>query len=211
MRRNKALRAGLAGFTLHELMLVLAIVGVGVALAIPNMREFLWNNRLTGAANDLLTAVHRARSESIKTHTQTIFCLSADPSADVPVCNGNGTQGWVIFSDANNNGQADLKADVILRHGALPTTLSVKTTPVGNKGYLAFSAAGFARDIALGTDLAGIVICDSRGNKATTAAAGSSQMNSTARGVSISPTGRPKVTRLQSEISGGDPNLAGCP
>jgi type IV fimbrial biogenesis protein FimT len=209
MRRKKAIRAGSAGFTLYELMMVLAIVGVGVALAIPNMRSFLWNNRLTGAANDMLTAVHRARSESIKQHVQTIMCFSADPSAGVPVCNGNGTQGWVIFTDANNNGQADAATDVILRHGALPTTLSVKTTPAGNKGYLAFNSAGFARDIAIGTDLAGVVICDSRGNVPTTGPTASA-----ARGLTISPTGRPKVTRIVADIAGppsGDPNLAGCP
>jgi type IV fimbrial biogenesis protein FimT len=207
MRRNKAVRAGIAGFTLHELMLVLAIVAVGVALAIPNMRSFLWNNRLTGAANDMLTAVHRARGESIKGHVQTIMCFSADPSAAVPACNGNGTQGWVIFIDANNNGQADAATDVILRHGALPATLSIKSTPAGNKGYLAFNPAGFARDIALGTDLSGVVICDSRGNVNTTG-----PEYSAARGLSITPTGRPKVTRLVSDIAGTtDANLAGCP
>lgn len=207
MRRNKARCAGHAGFTLHELMLVVALVGVGITLAIPNMRSFLWNNRLTGAANDLLTAVHRARSESIKGHVQTIMCFSADPSAAVPACDGNGTKGWVIFIDANNNGQADAATDVILRHGALPDTLSVKSTPAGNKGYLAFNSAGFARDIALGTDLSGVVICDSRGNVATTG-----PEYSAARGLSISPTGRPKVTRMVSDIKGDtDPNLAGCP
>jgi type IV fimbrial biogenesis protein FimT len=207
MRRNKAVRAGIAGFTLQELMLVVAIVGVGAALAVPNMRSFLWNNRLTGAVNDMLTAVHRARSESIKGHVQTIMCFSADPSAAVPACDGNGTKGWVIFLDANNNGQADVAADVILRHGALPDTLSVKTTPAGNKGYLAFNSAGFARDIALGTDLSGVVICDSRGNVATTGPEASA-----ARGLSISATGRPKVTRVVSDIAGTtDLNLAGCP
>lgn len=206
MRRNKARRAGHAGFTLHELMLVLSIVAVGVALAIPNMRSFLLNNRLTGAANDMLTAVHRARSESIKGHVQTIFCFSADPSALVPACDGNGTQGWVIFIDANNNGQADAAPDVVLRHGALPTTLTLKSTPAGNKGYLAFNSAGFTRDIALGTDLSGVVICDSRGNVNTTG-----PEYSAARGLSITPTGRPKVTRIVADIAGGDPNLAGCP
>jgi type IV fimbrial biogenesis protein FimT len=208
MRRTKALRAGLAGFTLHELMLVLAIVGVGVALAIPNMREFLWNNRLTGAANDLLTAVHRARSESVKRHAQTIMCFSADPAAAIPVCDGNGRQGWVIFVDTDADGVKDPDPldEVVLRHGALPNTLSLKSTPAGNAGYLAFNSAGFARDIALGTDLSGVVLCDSRGNKSTTAPVGG-VFYSTARGVSITPTGRPKVTRIQSEITA----LGNCP
>ena len=208
MRRTKALRAGLAGFTLHELMLVLAIVGVGIGLAIPNMREFMWNNRLTGAANDLLTAVHRARSESVKRHVQTIMCFSADPQSAQPPCNGNGTQGWVIFADTDGDGQADAGEDVVLRHGPIPTTLSVKTTPAGNAGYLAFNSAGFARDIALGTDLAGIVLCDQRGNVPTTGPA-----YSAARGLSVSPTGRPKITRIVADISGVTPGstLAGCP
>lgn len=207
MRRSKAVRTGLAGFTLHEMMLVLSIVAVGVALAIPNMREFMWNNRLTGAANDMLTAVHRARSESVKRHVQTIMCFSANPLADPPVCNGNGTQGWVVFADTDNDGQADAGEDVVLRHGAIPNTLTVKSTPAGNAGYLAFNSAGFARDIALGADLAGVVLCDSRGNKATT-----SVEYSTARGLSITATGRPRVTRRVDDISGATPGsaLAGC-
>ena len=210
MRRTKAIRAGQAGFTLYELMLVLAIVGVGVALAIPNMREFLWNNRLTSVANDLLTAVHRARSESVKRHAQTIMCFSADPQAAQPPCNGNGTQGWVIFADTDGDGQADAGEDVVLRHGAIPTAVTLKSTPAGNAGYLAFNSAGFARDIALGADLAGVVFCDKRGNKAAATPAGAGAVYSTARAVSITATGRPKVTRIQGDIAGGDPNLAGC-
>jgi type IV fimbrial biogenesis protein FimT len=201
MRPRKA-----AGFTLYELMLVLAIAGVLFAIAIPNMRDFVWNGRMTSAANDLLTAVYRARSESVKRHTQTILCFSADPTAATPACGGNGTQGWVVFADTDNSGTVTGTEEVLLRHGALPATISLFSKPNGNAGYLAFNNAGFARDVvALGADLQGIVLCDSRGNKAL-----NGPDNSAARGVMISPTGRPQVTRVVATIT-NDSRLGTCP
>ena len=200
MRPRKA-----AGFTIYELMLVLAIAGVLFALAIPSMRQFVWNSRMTSSANDLLTAVYRARSESVKRHTQTVLCFTADSEAEEPECDGDGTQGWVVFADTNSDGAADPGEEVVVRHGPLPDTIRLKTMPSGNAGYVAFNAAGFARDIGLGTDLAGIVMCDQRGNTATTG-----PEYSAARGVLISPTGRPQVTRAVEMIADNE-NLGGCP
>jgi type IV fimbrial biogenesis protein FimT len=190
---------------LYELMLVVAIAGVMFAIAIPNMRQFIWNNRMTSAANDLLTAVYRARSESVKRHGQTLLCFSADTEAAVPECDGDGTQGWVVFADTDGDGAADAGEEVVLRHGPLPDTISLFSKPDGNAGYVAFNNAGFARNIALGTAVAGVVMCDSRGNEPTTG-----PEYSAARGVTISPTGRPRVTRSVDTIT-NDANLGDCP
>jgi type IV fimbrial biogenesis protein FimT len=203
MRPSKA--TGSAGFTLYELMLVLAIAGVMFALAIPNMRDFMWNNRMTSAANDLLTAVHRARSESVKRHAQTILCFTADSEAATPACDGDGSKGWVIFADTDGDGADDADEEVLLRHGPLPDTIKLKSKPDDNAGYVAFNAAGFARNIALGDALQGVVMCDHRGNVATTG-----PEYSAARGVLVSPTGRPQVTRSVDTIA-EDARLDGCP
>jgi type IV fimbrial biogenesis protein FimT len=203
MRRSNPKRS--AGFTIYELMLVLAIAGVMFGLAIPSMRQFIWNNRMTSSANDLLTAVYRARSESVKRHTQSILCFSSDSEAAQPACDGDGSQGWVVFADTNANGAADAGEEVVLRHGPIPDTITLTAKPDDNAGYLAFNTAGFARDIALGTDLGGVVLCDKRGNVATTG-----PNYSAARGLLISPTGRPKVTRVVATIQ-NDANLGGCP
>jgi type IV fimbrial biogenesis protein FimT len=201
MRSSSARRS--AGFTLYELMLVLAVAAVMVGLAIPNMRQFFWNNRMTATANDLLTAVYRARSESVKRHTQTILCFTADPEADEPECDGDGSQGWVVFADTDGDGTADADEEVVLRHGPISDAVTLTALPDGNAGYVAFNSAGFARNIALGQALAGVVMCDERGNKATTG-----PDYSAARGVTISPTGRPKVTRVVKTI---EDELGGCP
>jgi type IV fimbrial biogenesis protein FimT len=192
-----------AGFTLYELMLVLAIAAVMFGLAIPNMRQFIWNNRMTSTANDLLTAVYRARSESVKRHTQTILCFSSDWQAAEPECDGDGSQGWVVFADTDASGTADKDEEVLLRHGPIPDTIKLTSLPDDNAGYVAFNNAGFARNIALGQALAGVVMCDQRGNAATTG-----PEYSAARGVTISPTGRPRVTRIVQTI---EDQLGGCP
>jgi type IV fimbrial biogenesis protein FimT len=203
MRPTKARRS--AGFTLYELMLVLAIAAVMFGIAIPNMRTYVWNNRMTSAANDMLTAVYRARSESVKRHTQTILCFTDDSEEDVPECDGDGTQGWVVFADTDGDGDAEAGEEVVLRHGPLPDTISLLSKPNGNAGYVAFNAAGFARNIGLGSALLGVVMCDSRGNTPTT-----SDEYSAARGLTISPTGRPRVTRSVDTIK-NDANLGNCP
>jgi type IV fimbrial biogenesis protein FimT len=203
MSATKANRA--AGFTLYELMLVLAIAGVLFGLAIPSMRDFMWNSRMTSNANDLLTAVYRARSESVKRHGQTVLCFTSNSEAGTPACDGNGTQGWVVFADTDGDGAADAGEEVVVRHGPLPDTISLFSKPNGNKGYVAFNNAGFARNIALGQALRGVVMCDKRGNKATT-----SKEYSAARGVTISATGRPRVTRDVDTIK-TDAFLGDCP
>lgn len=200
-----------SGFTLLELMLTIAVAAVVLGLGIPNLRQFIQNNRMTSVANDLITAAHVARTESIKQHAQTIMCFTTDATAAVPACAGDGTLGWVVFvDDANpsvtaatdNNGQADAGEPVIVRHGPIPSGISVTSLPSGNKGYVSYNPAGYRREIsAIGSDLDSLVLCDSRGNTAVYGAA-----NSAARGFALSATGRPSITRAVSEIDG----LGGC-
>jgi type IV fimbrial biogenesis protein FimT len=191
------------GFTIYELMLTVAVAAIILGVAIPNLRDYGRNNRMTASANDLVVAITSARSQAIRTRIQTIMCLTQDPNATVPTCNGNGTQGWVVYSDTNANGTAESGEPVVLRHGPLDASLSVRTKPDTNGRYVAFNPTGFARILSGSTPLSGLVICDSRGNQALYG------NDSTARGIQISTMGRPRVTRDRSTINGAA--LGGCP
>ena len=50
------------GFTLMELMIVLALMAIMAAIAIPNYRSYMTQNRLNGAARMVMTDLMQARS-----------------------------------------------------------------------------------------------------------------------------------------------------
>lgn len=110
------------GVTLLELIVAMTILAVTAAFAVPNYQDFVKNQRLVAAANELLTSLTLARSTAISTRAPTVICRTSAPSAERPVC-GAGSfwdEGWVVFSDPNDNGAVDENEIVWERRGALP-------------------------------------------------------------------------------------------
>ncbi len=64
------------GFTLLELIIAVAIMGITLSLALPSITGILAENRLTSAANDMVSALQVARSESIKQVRQGVVCIT---------------------------------------------------------------------------------------------------------------------------------------
>ncbi len=57
------------GFTITEILIVVALVGVLLAAAAPSLSSMFINNRLDTAANELMAALNFARSEAIRRGT----------------------------------------------------------------------------------------------------------------------------------------------
>ena len=100
------------GFTLLELMISIAVLGVLLGIAIPSFQTMILNSRLTTQANQVITALNYARSEAVKRGSPATVCSSNGGTA----CAGanNWTTGWLVFSDPNGNGVVDA-GDTILR------------------------------------------------------------------------------------------------
>ena len=82
------------GFTLIELMVVLTLLAVIAGLAAPGFRSTIARQKLSTAANDLLSSALQARSEAIKANQQTIV---------QPVVSTDWAQGWRVYVDVDKD------------------------------------------------------------------------------------------------------------
>ncbi len=203
-RDRLARRSRARGFTILELMMALAVTAILAMLAVPSMRDYLRNSRLSSAGNDLLHSFAVARAEAVKRQTNAVVCSSASPTTAAPVCDGSPFSGWFVFADTNNNGVFDAADVIVERHGPIDPSVSVKQD--GN-GVQIFQPSGFARPATGGfVPSRNIVYCDARGNVAIPGG------NSTARAVVVSATGRARVTRGIADINASLATIGGgCP
>lgn len=184
---GKSVRA--QGFTLLELMIVIALAAVILAIGAPSFTEFRRNGRLTADANDLLTAVQVARTEAVKQQRPVALCATADPQAATPACSGTADfTGWVVFADPDSNCTIATAAD-IAQKGGRPAPDRGNVESVADVACLTFGANGFLLDVPVAPPRH-IVYCDERGYALQ---GGTNQ--SAARGIEVSRTGRGEVVR----------------
>lgn len=91
-----------AGFTIIELMITIAVLGVALGMAVPGLRQIILDNRLASQLNLLSSSLAMARSEAIKQNVRAILC----PSSNGTTCSASGSTwngGWLVFLDRNNN------------------------------------------------------------------------------------------------------------
>jgi type IV fimbrial biogenesis protein FimT len=111
------------GFSLIELMVVLAVISILMSIGVPSFRTLMADNQITNSSNELLYALQIARTEAVKRNSMVSLC----PSSDQSTCTGNGSWhvGWIIFIDTNNNGARENAEEIIRVQNALDTTVTL--------------------------------------------------------------------------------------
>jgi type IV fimbrial biogenesis protein FimT len=127
------LRARCGGFTLLELMVVLAITAILSAVAIPSFSRMIQANTVSNNVNILLADLRYARSEAMRRGGGVVMCRSDAPEALHPVCStassgadGHGwADGWILFQDWNGNGMQDADEPLLRVQTAIPSLDSI--------------------------------------------------------------------------------------
>jgi type IV fimbrial biogenesis protein FimT len=111
-------RRATAGFTLIEMMVVIIIMALLLAWALPSYKNLVNQYRMSDELNQIQTDVELARSSAIRTGSTVTICPTLAPAstAATPACSGNNewNTGWIVFSD-NNNDQTVDPGDAVLR------------------------------------------------------------------------------------------------
>ncbi len=160
-----------SGHTLPELLFSAAIVAGLAAWTVPTFGDLRRNSIRTREVNQLVQAVHLARSEAIKRNRVISLC----PSADGANCGPDGTRwdaGWITFVNVDQDSPAsrDAGEDLLRAHAGWSTGRILS-----NRQTLSFRPFGQSGVTAT------FEYCDDRGGP-------------DARAVIVSQTGRPRVS-----------------
>jgi type IV fimbrial biogenesis protein FimT len=135
------------GFSLIELMVIIAILGTLSAIAIPNYISYRDNTRLRAGANEMLALFRKAQVNAVKQHYNAVLDFNTAGEVTVYLDNGAGGTGT-----ANNSTQETGEP-----------TLDQYTVPIGcslaNTGSFNGKVAGFTqRGLPVGLDIGSIII-----------------------------------------------------
>lgn len=125
------------GFTVIELMIVVAMMGILMAVGVPVFNSIILTNEMADTSNELVLSLKRARAEAMTSGRDVVVCSSTNAGDNTPTCSGaagNWNRGWIIFVDQNQDrtfDEANGDRLVWLNQMDGGTSISITASPFG--------------------------------------------------------------------------------
>jgi type IV fimbrial biogenesis protein FimT len=125
------------GFSMIELLAVLAIAGILVAAGAPSLRELVRKQQLKTASGDLFAAIGLARAQALARGEVVTVLPKGAGGADWG-------RGWTVFLDRDGDRQPGPGDTVLAEHGPLAQGVAVDFSFTGPAPpfYIAYNGAG---------------------------------------------------------------------
>ena len=176
------------GFTLIELMVIVAIVGVLLTLAAPSFVSFQRNSELTSLANKMLGSINSARSEAMKSGRNAFV---------VPNDSSNWSTGWFVYVDMNADNSFEEGTDLFIQtQPALVSYIAMtgNNNAAASSPYISFDSAGYARTVG-GNGLTNLALSIKRNDVSTADTPEQSRL------VIVARTGRTRACKPSTDTS----------
>ncbi len=151
---NTVRKTHASGFTLIELMIVLAIAAALLVMVVPSFRNQIQNSRMSAATSDLLGSFMSAKAES-SARGEFVTVCKRNVGATACVTTGDWEQGWLTFIDVDGDGVVDGGEEIIQVHRALAEGITARGIDDG----ITYRPNGMTNLTATQT----LVFCDDRG------------------------------------------------
>lgn len=123
------------GFTLIEMMIVIAIIGIAASIGAPNLVLWFDNLSVKSAARDLYSAMQEARMIAVRQNAETAIVFDTTNSSYY-ICSDPGADGWGSAGDMIGTGDNVIERRVSLLSSAYKNRVRFgngnATTPVGS-------------------------------------------------------------------------------
>ena len=126
-----------SGFTLMELMITIAIIGIAAAFATPGVLQWLAGRKLTAGTQELLSVMQGARLTAVKENQPVLVDFDAVNDS------------YTVYVDANRNSTYDAGIDKDIGSGKMPAGVSITTASFiastgGTSNQIGFNGEGLS-------------------------------------------------------------------
>lgn len=212
------------GFSIIELMIVVAMVALLLSVGVPSFGTLIRNQQLSAITTDLMSSLLLARSEAIRRNQKVYICGGTNGctyggtpyNTNLSLASLRSSQGWAVFVDGSNNGIFNGPFDCDNRANDCMLAQMSGSIPSGYDAVMATSSGGNTLGYSrVGYNASGVLGYYDTGTSSFTALQVPMQVSvckdsdvAQSREIEVSLSGRPRVVK---DANGRAAQATRCP